>query len=57
MPVACLARKAGIPSPRTSTIIDLASQLHDTDYWSQGTTLESIGIADKSIDEIIEMLK
>ena len=46
MPVARLARKAGIPSPRSDTIVDFASQLHGADYWTQGTTLESIGIID-----------
>ena len=57
MPVARLARKAGADSPRTDTIITLASQLHNTDYWNQGTTLESLGIEEKSIGEIIDMLK
>lgn len=56
MPIACIARKAGTRSPRADLIVNFCSQLHGTDYWHQGTTLESIGIADKSIDEIINML-
>jgi opine dehydrogenase len=56
MPVAKLARKSGAPSPRSDTIVDLASQLHGVDYWTQGTTLESIGIEGKSTKEIIEMM-
>jgi opine dehydrogenase len=56
MPTALLAKKSGAPSPRADTIVDLASQLHKTDYWTSGTTLESIGIGDKSINEIIDMM-
>jgi opine dehydrogenase len=57
MPIACLARKAGALSPRSDTIINLASQLHGTDYWKNGTTLESIGIANKNINEILTILE
>ncbi len=57
MPVACLARKAGAPSPRSDTIVDLAAQLHNIDYWHNGTTLESLGIENKSIDEILGMME
>lgn len=57
MPVARLARKAGIPSPRSDTIVNLASQLHGTDYWRTGTTLESIGIGNKSIEEILAIME
>ena len=57
MPVACLARAAGALSPRSDTIINLASQLHGIDYWKNGTTLESIGIANKSIDEILAIME
>lgn len=56
MPIARLAKQIGIPSPRCDTIIDLASQLHGTNYWTQGTTLNSIGIEGKSSQEIIEMM-
>ena len=56
MPVARLARKAGIASPRSDTIVDFASQLHGADYWTQGTTLESIGIEDMSIEAILSMM-
>lgn len=56
MPIARLARQSGISSPRCDTIINLASQLHGTDYWTQGTTLDSIGIEEKNIQEILEMM-
>lgn len=57
MPCARLAHKAGCPSPRTDTIINFVSQLHGVDYWTKGTTLASIGIEDKTIEEIIDMMK
>jgi len=57
MPIARLARKAKVLSPRSDTIVDLASQLHGVDYWQSGTTLESIGVANKSIEEILELLE
>lgn len=57
MPIARIAHKAGIATPRTDTIITFASQLHGTDYWNTGTTLASLGLEDKSIDEILHMMK
>lgn len=56
MPVACLAKKAGIPSPRADTIVNIASQLHGVDYWTHGTTMDVLGLADKSIEQILKML-
>lgn len=56
MPIARLAQKSGAPFPRAETIVNLASQLHGVDYWKGGTTLESLGIANKSIEEILSIM-
>ncbi|HCL78646.1 MAG TPA: NAD/NADP octopine/nopaline dehydrogenase, partial [Synergistaceae bacterium] len=56
-PVSRIAEKAGFRTPLSSLVVDLASQLHGTDYWTCGTTLESLGIGDKSIDEILDMMR
>ena len=55
-PLAMIAREAGIKSPVANLVVDLASQLHDTDYWSK-TTLESLGMGGKTIAGIIEMME
>jgi opine dehydrogenase len=56
LPTALLAKKIGVSSPRADTIVNLSSQLHNIDYWATGTTLESIGIGNKNIHEIIDIM-
>lgn len=56
MPAVCLAQKAGLEAPRSSLIVTFCSQLHGVDYWTGGTTLESLGLGQKSIQEIMDMM-
>lgn len=55
-PLAKLAKEAGIGSPISNLVVDLASQLHGTDYWSE-TTLESLGMGGKTIAGIVGMME
>lgn len=55
-PVAKIAEKTGLGAPLSSLVVTLASQLHGKDYWTCGTTLESLKIGDKSITEILDMM-
>jgi opine dehydrogenase len=55
VPFTHLARHMDIQVPISETCIKLSSLLHDTDYFAVGTTLEKIGIADKSLVEIIKL--
>jgi opine dehydrogenase len=55
VPALQLAEKAGVETPIIELTIRLSSWLHGADYVSTGTTLEKLGIADKTPAEIIDM--
>ena len=48
-----LAEKAAVETPIIEMTVRLTSWLHDVDYVSTGTTLEKLGIADKTPAEIV----
>ena len=53
VPTVQLAKRAGINVPLCEMCINLSSLLHDTDYYSMGTTLEKLGLAAKHHEEIV----
>jgi opine dehydrogenase len=55
VPILLLAQKAGLELPVAELVVKLASFLHDKDYLATGTTLETLGIEDLSIPEIINL--
>lgn len=52
VPIASLGRLVGVDTPTIDSVILLGSVLHETDYWSQGRTAESLGLAGKTLKEI-----
>ena len=48
-----LAKKAAVETPIIELTVRLTSWLHGVDYVSTGTNLEKLGIADKTIEEIM----
>jgi opine dehydrogenase len=50
-----LAAKVGVKAPIVELVIGLASLLHGVDYLSKGTRLETLGIADKTPEQILEL--
>jgi opine dehydrogenase len=50
-----LAKKAAVETPIIELTVRLASWLHGVDYVSTGTNLEKLGIADKTIEEIVAL--
>jgi opine dehydrogenase len=55
VPAMQLAEKAGVDTPIIELTIRLTSWLHGVDYVSTGTTLEKLGIADKTPAEIVAL--
>lgn len=55
VPILLLTKKAGLDLPIAEMVVKLASFLHDEDYLASGTTLETLGIENLSISEIIEL--
>ena len=49
---ASLARKAGVPSPTYDCMIHLASTVNNTDYYAMGRSLENLGLADLTLEQL-----
>ena len=56
VPLMLLAHKTGMKAPICELVVNLSSQLHGIDYVKEGTNLETLAIADMSVDEIIRMV-
>ena len=55
VPAVQLAKRVSVETPVTELCIRLASELHGVDYISKGYTLEKLGIADKTPEEIVAL--
>lgn len=56
VPIASLGRLVDEPTPTIDSIILLGSVLHGTDYWAEGRTAESLGLAGLSLKEIRQLI-
>lgn len=52
-----LARKAGVEIPFTQGVLSIISALNGTDYYAEGRTLENLGLAELSLEEIERYLE
>ncbi len=53
VPLACLARAADVPSSTTDAAIEIAGALTGRDFWSEGRSLEALGLQGKSVAQIL----
>lgn len=56
VPIASLGKLVGEPTPTIESIILLGSVLHGTDYWAEGRTAESLGLAGMTLKEIRQLI-
>jgi opine dehydrogenase len=56
VPLVSLGELAGVPTPATRAIVDLACVMTDVDWWSQGRTLATLGIDGMSPDGLREFV-
>ena len=49
---ASLGDLLGIPTPTARSLIHISSVIHDTDYWQGGRTVEKLGLAGMTADEL-----
>ena len=54
VPMSSLAKVAGIKTPTFDSIITLAGVANHVDYWTEGITLDKLGLKAMSVDQIIE---
>jgi opine dehydrogenase len=52
VPLASLSRRFGVAAPATEAVITLCSIVCNLDFWAHGRTVESLGIADYSVDDL-----
>lgn len=52
VPISELGKKFGVLTPSTDLVIDLANTLYEADFRSSGRTLDRLGLADMSAEEI-----
>lgn len=53
---ASMGRKLGVETPTIDSLIHLANAIKGVNYWAEGRTVERLGMADKSPDEIRAMV-
>lgn len=54
VPFASLGDQLGVPVPTIKGMAAIACAATDNDYWSKGLTMEKLGLAGKTAEEIIE---
>lgn len=52
VPMSSLGRKFDVPVPVMDSLITLASEMHQRDYYSEGRTVERLGIADLDLKQL-----
>lgn len=49
---ASLGDLLGVPTPTARALIHVSSVIHDTDYWQGGRTMEKLGLAEMTVEEL-----
>ncbi len=53
VPIASLGRTLGVPVPTIGALVDLASAMCSIDWWEEGRTVERLGLAGMTPDEML----
>ena len=56
VPIASLGNALGVPTPVTDAVVDLTSAVDGRDYWSEGTSVEKMGLKGFSTEQIIRYI-
>ncbi len=57
VPFASLGALAGVPTPTSWAMVDVACALFDRDFWREGRSAENLGLAGMSVDEIVALVE
>jgi opine dehydrogenase len=49
---ASLGDSLGVATPTARSLIHISSVIHDTDYWQGGRTMQKLGLAEMTVDEL-----
>lgn len=56
VPISELGKKVGVPTPHIDAVITLSSTFNGEDYRKNGRSLENLGFADKSVEDILRFV-
>ena len=56
VPIASIGDHLGVPTPMIDSMIHLASVIHETDYWTEGRTVETMGLSTLSVKQIRQLV-
>lgn len=56
VPLASIGKMLGVPTPMIEIIIRLGSVMHNKDYWSEGRTVDKLGLAGLSVKQIRQLV-
>jgi opine dehydrogenase len=54
IPLYCLGESLGVETTTIKTVIDLACQVCNVDFWAIGRTLANIGLAGLTAEEMVQ---
>lgn len=57
VPISELGKKTGVPTPHIDAVITLSSTFNGEDYRKNGRSLENLGFAEKSVEEILNFIQ
>jgi len=57
VPIASLAEVAGIPTPASRALVDISCALFGRDFWAEGRSLENLGLAGMTVEQIKEFVE
>jgi len=56
VPIASMGEMLGVPCPTIQAVVHLANLLHGCDYWKTGRTVEKLGLAGLTLQEIRQLV-
>ena len=57
VPIASFGELVGIPTPTIGSIIEMASVMHDIDYWEVGRTVDKLGLKGLNLSQIYQLVQ
>jgi opine dehydrogenase len=54
VPIASFAQTAGIPTPASRSIVDIACEMYGRDFWAEGRSMENLGLGGMTAEQILD---
>jgi opine dehydrogenase len=54
VPIASFARTAGVPTPASRSIVDMACVMYGRDFWTEGRSMENLGLGGMEVGQILD---